>query len=91
VIPQQIIDEATQHKTDCTSYVNDEKWMANAADYFKDCAVRDSQRSVEDLAKDKWSYLEYRANMHVRDAFGTIHYGDKPAREKWLKLQAETA
>ena len=85
MIPLQIIQEAKQFKEDCQAYINDPFWVRGAAPSFLDVARRDSQARIEDIAENKWAYLQYRANAKS-NIWGNEAYIDKPARQKYLRI-----
>ncbi len=85
MIPQEYVNEVKQYQEDCQAYINDPFWMRGAAAYFKDAARHDAFAPLDELVKESWAYLKYRAN--AKDP--TWGYIDKAARRKYLTLIGE--
>jgi len=87
-VPAQIVKEAKERKEWAHRVLNDKDWMAKASTISKDAAAKYDSQTVQEIAKDMWSYLSYRGTAKDK-VFGREVYIDEPAREKYLRLSKE--
>ena len=77
--------EAKNDKVWAEKTQHDSEWAKKASEVSKDMLHERLEKSTEQLAKEKYDYLKYRANAKGK-YYSSDVYIDESAREKWLKL-----
>ncbi|MDZ4244194.1 MAG: hypothetical protein U1C57_03765, partial [Candidatus Doudnabacteria bacterium] len=77
-MPKVIMDEAQSAKDFALSKINNQEWMSGASKVSQDMVRDNSKKSVQQIAKEKFDYLKYRAGMVDKDGYPL----DKAAQSK---------
>ena len=62
-VPKQILEEAQTRKDFALSKINNEEWMGSASMMSREMVKNDVEKSVEQIAKESFDYLKYRAGL----------------------------
>lgn len=62
-VPKQILGEAQTRKDFALSKINNEEWMGSASMMSREMVKNDAEKSVEQIAKESFDYLKYRAGL----------------------------
>ncbi len=81
-VPKQILGEAQTRKDFALSKINNEEWMGSASMMSREMVKNDAEKSVEQIAKESFDYLKYRAGLVDETGYPL----DKVAQKKLNKV-----
>lgn len=84
-IPKEIKEEAKKEKDFALKQLKNMAWLTMACGESVRMVQENAKKTVQQIAREKWEYLQMRANAQGK-YYGSNIYIDPQARKKYLTL-----